>query len=92
MRKYLRIRWTVFCGIACVLLTVLWVRSYQNVEILSRTSESKIWTYAVSDSGTLSFGRRDLNQFESFLPPEALGWMYENYGPNIGRNVSRFAF
>jgi hypothetical protein len=26
--RYLRITWTVFCGIACVLLCVLWVRSY----------------------------------------------------------------
>ena len=27
--RYLRITWTVFCGIACVLLIVLWVRSYR---------------------------------------------------------------
>ena len=26
--RKLRITWTVFCGIACVLLVVLWVRSY----------------------------------------------------------------
>jgi len=26
--RYLRILWTVFCGITCVLLIVLWVRSY----------------------------------------------------------------
>jgi hypothetical protein len=26
--RYLRIGWTVLCGIACVLLVVLWVRSY----------------------------------------------------------------
>jgi hypothetical protein len=26
--RKLRITWTVFCGIACVLLIVLWVRSY----------------------------------------------------------------
>jgi hypothetical protein len=25
---YLRITWTVFCGIACVLVVLLWVRSY----------------------------------------------------------------
>jgi hypothetical protein len=28
-RKLLRITWTVFCGIACLLLCVLWVRSYR---------------------------------------------------------------
>jgi hypothetical protein len=27
--RILRILWTVFCGIACVLLVVLWVRSYR---------------------------------------------------------------
>src|SRR6267378_2351347 len=27
--RYLRITWTVFCGIACVLLIALWVRSYR---------------------------------------------------------------
>jgi hypothetical protein len=90
--RKLRIAFSAACLIASVLLIVLWLRSYQNVEVLSRTSESKIWTYVISDSGTLSFGRRDLNQFESFLPPEAQGWTYEDYGPNIGRNVSRFAF
>jgi hypothetical protein len=26
--RYLRITWTVFCGIACVLLIALWARSY----------------------------------------------------------------
>jgi hypothetical protein len=28
MRHYLRITWTVLCGIACVLLIALWIRSY----------------------------------------------------------------
>ena len=32
--KYLRITWTVFCGIACVLLIVLWVRSYHHVDVV----------------------------------------------------------
>jgi hypothetical protein len=32
--RYLRILWTVFCGIVCVLLIVLWVRSYWWHDIL----------------------------------------------------------
>ncbi len=37
MRKslqYFRITWTVFCGIACVLLIALWVRSYWWLDML----------------------------------------------------------
>ncbi len=34
----IKITWTVFCGIACVLLVVLWVRSYWwNDTLLSRS-------------------------------------------------------
>jgi uncharacterized membrane protein len=32
--RYLRILWTVICGIACVLLIALWVRSYKTVDEL----------------------------------------------------------
>jgi hypothetical protein len=32
--RKLRITWTVFCGIACVLLFALWVRSYRRVDEL----------------------------------------------------------
>jgi hypothetical protein len=40
--RYLRITWTGLCGIACVLLVVLWVRSYWRVEhfLWNRTAES----------------------------------------------------
>ncbi len=30
--RKLRITWTVFCGIACVLLIALWVRSYRSAD------------------------------------------------------------
>jgi hypothetical protein len=33
--RKLRIVWSVFCGIACVLLIVLWVRSYWWVDIVN---------------------------------------------------------
>jgi hypothetical protein len=33
--RKLRIAWTVFCGIACVLLVVLWVRSYVTTDTLN---------------------------------------------------------
>jgi hypothetical protein len=31
--RYLRITWTAICGIACILLCVLWVRSYQFIDV-----------------------------------------------------------
>jgi hypothetical protein len=34
--RKLRIAWTAFCGIACVLLVVLWVRSYWRSEFIQR--------------------------------------------------------
>jgi hypothetical protein len=33
--RALRITWTVFCGLACVLLIVLWVRSYWKLDGIS---------------------------------------------------------
>jgi len=33
--RYLRIAWTVFCGIACVLVIMLWVRSYWRIDVAS---------------------------------------------------------
>lgn len=32
--RYLRITWTVFCGLACGLIVVLWVRSYWWLDML----------------------------------------------------------
>src|SRR5258705_12917811 len=32
--RYLRIFWTVFCGIACMLLIVLWMRSYWRLDVV----------------------------------------------------------
>jgi hypothetical protein len=51
--RKLRITWTVFCGIACVLLIVLWVRSYWWVDTMDY--ESAITTVSIDPSwGTTS--------------------------------------
>ena len=54
--RYLRILWTVFCGIACLLLIALWVRSYRwNDIILCIThSSGSSWfgTYESDSSST----------------------------------------
>ena len=44
--RYLRIFWTVFSGIACVLLCVMWVRSYSGSDCL-------YWENSPVDEGCL---------------------------------------
>ena len=39
--RKLRIAWSVGCGIVCVLLIVLWVRSYFHSEGLLHTSQAR---------------------------------------------------
>jgi hypothetical protein len=39
--RKLRIAWSVFCGIACVLLIVLWVRSYSTLDLIQATTTSR---------------------------------------------------
>jgi hypothetical protein len=53
----LRIAWSVVCGIACVLLVVLWVRSYSFVD--SVTYRSKNTLGVVSRTGSLCFASVD---------------------------------
>ena len=33
--RYLRITWTVFCSIACVLLILLWVQDYRATRLIA---------------------------------------------------------
>ena len=51
--RYLRIAWTVFCGIACVLLIVLWVRSYQKSGLFVISRHAVVLT-----SGEIRIDRR----------------------------------
>jgi hypothetical protein len=60
MLRYLRIAWTVFCGIACVLLIVLWVRSYWWMDSL--TFKFPAWQSGIqmnSIQSTTEIGIRD---------------------------------
>jgi hypothetical protein len=40
--RKLRIAWSVLCGIACVLLILLWVRSYRVIDSVSWTTSTRI--------------------------------------------------
>jgi hypothetical protein len=52
--RKLRIVWSVMCGIACMLLVVLWVRSYWRAEIIARVYSGSVLTIG-SNHGTLYF-------------------------------------
>src|SRR6476660_9850969 len=53
--RKLRIAWSVICGIACVLLIVLWVRSYWWRDSISRQPSSTCGVSADSVRGELCF-------------------------------------
>lgn len=66
--RKLRIAWSVVCGIACVLLIVLWVRSYGGSDVVYRqtTTTRTVFSSAV---GVIGVSR---SIFEAVLP--AWGW------------------
>jgi hypothetical protein len=58
--RKLRIAWTVFCGIACALMIVLWIRSYWWMDSL--TFKSPAWQSGMqmnSIQSTTEIGIRD---------------------------------
>ena len=75
--RKLRIAWSVGCGVACLLLIALWVRSYWVYEGIvrqnKRLSEPTIVMFA-SNRGTVIFSRR-------VVPPSLVGppdeWTYQ---------------
>ena len=88
--RILRIAWSVAWCLVTILLVLLWVRSYRNAEAIYRIGESLVRTVVVSDSGTISVACEDTKQIQSFVPATAHGWQYQEYGPNLYRQVSRF--
>jgi hypothetical protein len=72
----LRIAWSVFCGIACVLLIVLWVRVYRN--------DRNAWTIGDSiaaERKLLASRLQEQSQFASQKRPHLnLGFMAFHIG------------
>ncbi len=48
LARTLRITWTAFWGIACVLLVVLWVRSYWRTDIVRLRTQKSLYGYLAS--------------------------------------------
>jgi len=89
--RKLRIAWSVACGIACVLLIVLWVRSYSLVDVACVAR----WHGAISRQGTiyidsgLSWSGSDT--CPNFEWP-ALEWMVFKNDPEVDVKVGNVAF
>jgi hypothetical protein len=54
--RKLRIAWSVGCGITCVLLIVLWVRSYRVADIFGCNKPRSFGLMAFSATGRMEFG------------------------------------
>jgi hypothetical protein len=70
--RKLRIAWSVGCGIACVLLIVLWVRSYWWQDILRKGIPAISNSGFYSGLGTLKIGFRWQPLDPIFQPPPTL--------------------
>src|SRR4051812_40138543 len=82
--RKLRIAWSVFCGIACVLLIALWVRSYWRTEFVERmVSVNPLYASGVHEQivncpGKVAFFRESVvnNSQVNYTPR---GWTYRAY-------------
>src|SRR4051812_40405307 len=54
--RKLRIVWSVFCGLACVLLIVLWVRSYWYRETVEKVDAAGL-SFCSIERGSLQIGK-----------------------------------
>src|SRR3954451_8568493 len=72
--RKLRIAWSVVWGIACLLLIVLWVRSYWQVEMFAVPLTNKYYFGAAYSPGCIGFAfhpmgqlsRSQIKRFQSF--------------------------
>jgi hypothetical protein len=55
--RYLQITWTAFCAISCVLLCVLWVRSYWQTFIAHKATPDGHTLFVDSSNGDVTFSR-----------------------------------
>jgi hypothetical protein len=79
--RKLRIAWSVFWGLACVLLIMLWVRSYKRTETVSKTNKNLISTTFESGYGLAYFIRSDDSDVvfgNPFEVAEESGWKYSS--------------
>jgi hypothetical protein len=87
--RKLRIAWSVFCGVACVLLIVLWVRSCWWTDLVFRSDARGVTTLG-SNGGALYLNRSTFpGNVGGSLWSGGSGW---NFRPIPAGNRSRSSF
>lgn len=76
----LRIAVSAVCGILCVLLVILWVRSYRYTDMEYRVGSDGVATNVVSDLGNLHIDRSIMSDGKSVGPPTF--WNIDGYVPS----------
>jgi hypothetical protein len=75
----MRIAFSAVCGISCLLLIVLWVRSYWWRQTFNRLTPNESYQEIASDSGRLSLR----SQYQPFADVGPIDWEYEAYPPTF---------
>jgi hypothetical protein len=78
--RKLRIVWSVWCAIACVLMIALWVRSYWRCDWINRLDKNKIQTSLGSNMGELIYFQIDLTS-DPTVHVASHGWSYYAVAP-----------
>jgi hypothetical protein len=78
--RKLRIAWSVFWGLAAVLLIVLWVRSYSRYDCVTRFDANRVRTSLDSGSAVICFAQFDYGK-RSPVPILTYGWRWERSQP-----------
>ena len=75
--RKLRIAFSAVCGVLCLLLIVLWVRSYWHVDVLQKPSTSRLFIISSSKGRLAYFENRASPQ--STMPPEEIAPIIDNF-------------
>ena len=97
--RSLRIAWSVWCGIGCLLLMALWVRSYQKLDAISFVNQWNHFASFGSNSGTLYFHLWGRSPFkysrgqwfrysgDATEPPKAFNWQANDSPALVGGSI-----
>jgi hypothetical protein len=93
--RKLRIAWSVGCGITCVLLILLWVRSYRVIDVVDWTTSTRI-TF-VSEIGIIQVSRSkssaiDARTWKWHTLTDFMGAFPRTWSFNSSRDGFRFSF
>jgi hypothetical protein len=72
--RKLRIAWSVLCGIACLLLIVLWVRSYWWIDYVLRVSPTMVSEYCTYDGQIVYSWSDDTRIAAGCMSSRGEGW------------------